>query len=221
VSTSDDKKMLVWEWGFNAPIKYISDPNMHAIPAVTMHPSGRFLAAQSMDNQIKVFDAGEKVRQVKRRSFKGHHVAGFACQIAFSPNGRYVYVYVCMYVCVCVSWYITYVCVYVYMYVCIYAYSCMYVYVFIYVCVYVCMYVCLQLYICVCIYICIYVCISVCLYICMSVCMFMCMYVIASGVYDFPHCRRRCQLLAGRLLIEYVSHTETNADCRMNEMKWN
>ena len=26
VSTSDDKKILIWEWGIPAPIKYISEP---------------------------------------------------------------------------------------------------------------------------------------------------------------------------------------------------
>ena len=40
VSTSDDKKMLVWEWNTNVPIKWISEPTMHSMPAVTIHPSG-------------------------------------------------------------------------------------------------------------------------------------------------------------------------------------
>ena len=43
VTLSDDKKVLVWEWDIGIPIKYISDPTMHAMLAVTMHPSEKFL----------------------------------------------------------------------------------------------------------------------------------------------------------------------------------
>ena len=38
VTSSDDKKVLVWEWDIGVPIKYISDPTMHSMPLITMHP---------------------------------------------------------------------------------------------------------------------------------------------------------------------------------------
>jgi pre-mRNA-processing factor 17 len=90
VSTSDDKKLLVWEFDIPVPIKYIADPGMHCIPAVTTHPSGEFFAGQSMDNKIVVYSCGEKVRQMHKKTFTGHNNAGYACQIGFSPNGKFL-----------------------------------------------------------------------------------------------------------------------------------
>ena len=89
VSTSDDKKVLVWELNINVPIKYIQEPDMSTMPAVTLHPSGKYLLAQSMDKQIVTFETGERTRKISK-SFKGHASAGFACEIACSPNGELV-----------------------------------------------------------------------------------------------------------------------------------
>ncbi|DBA05422.1 TPA: hypothetical protein N0F65_007584 [Lagenidium giganteum] len=90
VSTSDDKKILIWEWGIPVPIKYISEPSMHSMPAVTLHPSGGFFAGQSLNNQIDVYTARDKFKLCRKKVFKGHANAGYACQIGFSPNGQYV-----------------------------------------------------------------------------------------------------------------------------------
>lgn len=90
VSTSDDKKILVWEWGIPVPIKYISEPSMHSMPAVTLHPSGAFFAGQALNNQIDVYAARDKFKLQRKKVFKGHSSAGYACQIGFSPNGQYI-----------------------------------------------------------------------------------------------------------------------------------
>ncbi|CAI5730441.1 unnamed protein product [Hyaloperonospora brassicae] len=90
VSTSDDKKLLVWEWGIPVPIKYISEPGMHSMPAVTLHPSGGFFAGQSLNNQIDVYTARDKFKINRKKVFKGHQNAGYACQIGFAPNGQYI-----------------------------------------------------------------------------------------------------------------------------------
>eukprot|EP01039_Chlorochromonas_danica_P005347 gene5347-5883_t len=90
VSTSDDKKVLVWDFGIPVPIKYIAEPEMHSVPSVTLHPSGSYLAGQSMDNTIVVYTAGERVKQVKKKTFRGHNNSGYACQIGFSPNGKFL-----------------------------------------------------------------------------------------------------------------------------------
>lgn len=90
VSTSDDKKILIWEWGIPVPVKYISEPSMHSMPAVTLHPSGGFFAGQSLNNQIDVYTARDKFKLQRKKVFKGHSNAGYACQIGFSPNGQYV-----------------------------------------------------------------------------------------------------------------------------------
>uniref|UniRef100_A0A6U5HYM6 Pre-mRNA-processing factor 17 n=1 Tax=Corethron hystrix TaxID=216773 RepID=A0A6U5HYM6_9STRA len=90
VTTSDDKKVLVWEWDVGAPIKYISEPGMHAVPSVTLHPNGKFWLGTSLDNAIVVYAAEDRYNIQRKKRFRGHQVAGFACQVAVSPNGRLV-----------------------------------------------------------------------------------------------------------------------------------
>jgi pre-mRNA-processing factor 17 len=90
VSTSDDKKILVWEWGIPVPMKYISDPTMHAIPTTGLHPWEQHFAAQSMENEIHVYGARDRFRRIRKKVFKGHTNAGFACQMTFSPNGKFM-----------------------------------------------------------------------------------------------------------------------------------
>ncbi|KAG7266398.1 hypothetical protein CRUP_004910 [Coryphaenoides rupestris] len=114
VSTSDDKSLRVWEWDIPVDFKYIAEPSMHSMPAVTLSPngkrcrqigeqiggrrsgtpvreiSGKWLACQSMDNQILIFGAQNRFRLNKKKIFKGHMVAGYACQVDFSPDMSYV-----------------------------------------------------------------------------------------------------------------------------------
>ena len=90
VTSSDDKKVLVWEWDIGVPIKYISDPTMHSMPVITMHPSERFMLCQSLDNRIVVYQAGERYSLQRKKKFEGHNVAGYACDIACSPDGRFI-----------------------------------------------------------------------------------------------------------------------------------
>lgn len=90
VTSSDDKKVLVWEWDIGVPIKYISDPTMHSLPVITMHPSEKFLLGQSLDNKIVVYQAGDRYAPQRKKKFEGHNVAGYACDIAVSPDGRFV-----------------------------------------------------------------------------------------------------------------------------------
>ncbi|KAL7674673.1 hypothetical protein ACOME3_000949 [Neoechinorhynchus agilis] len=54
ISTSDDKSIRVWEWDIPVDFKYIADPSLHSMPAVAQSRNGRYLAFQSMDNQIKI-----------------------------------------------------------------------------------------------------------------------------------------------------------------------
>lgn len=46
ITTSDDRKIFIWNYGIPVVDRYISDPNMHAVPAVTLDPSGNFFAGQ-------------------------------------------------------------------------------------------------------------------------------------------------------------------------------
>ncbi|GAA0158746.1 RNA splicing factor [Lithospermum erythrorhizon] len=90
VTSSDDKSLRVWEFGIPVVIKYISEPHMHSMPAISMHPNGNWLAAQSLDNQILIYGTRDRFQLNKKKRFAGHIVAGYACQVNFSPDGRFV-----------------------------------------------------------------------------------------------------------------------------------
>lgn len=43
VTTSDDKSIRAWDFDVPVNIKSIAEPDMHSIPAITLHPNGTFL----------------------------------------------------------------------------------------------------------------------------------------------------------------------------------
>ncbi|XP_063403080.1 pre-mRNA-processing factor 17-like isoform X1 [Mytilus trossulus] len=90
VSTSDDKSMRIWEWGIPVDFKYIADPSMHSMPAIKLSPNGKWLACQSMDNKICIFNVLNRFKYMRKKLFTGHMVAGYACQPDFSPDMSYV-----------------------------------------------------------------------------------------------------------------------------------
>ncbi|KAF8139979.1 WD40-repeat-containing domain protein [Boletus edulis] len=89
VTTSDDKTIRAWDYDIPVVIKYIAEPHMHSMPAVTIHPSKKYFAAQSLDNQILVYST-DNFRQNRKKRFAGHSVAGYACQVGFSPDGKWI-----------------------------------------------------------------------------------------------------------------------------------
>ncbi|KAL8519041.1 hypothetical protein ACS0TY_010113 [Phlomoides rotata] len=90
VTSSDDKSLRVWEYGIPVVIKYISEPHMHSMPSISLHPNSNWLACQSLDNQILIYSTRERFQLNKKKRFAGHIVAGYACQVNFSPDGRFV-----------------------------------------------------------------------------------------------------------------------------------
>lgn len=90
MTTSDDKSVRVWEWQINVPIKFIADPLQHSMPTVALHPKGKYVAAQSMDNRVLVFGATDRFRQNRKKQFTGHHNAGYPVGLDFSPDGKYL-----------------------------------------------------------------------------------------------------------------------------------
>ncbi|RIA96206.1 WD40-repeat-containing domain protein [Glomus cerebriforme] len=90
VTTSDDKTLRAWEFDIPVVIKYIAEPHMHSMPAVTLHPNKKWLACQSLDNQIVIYGAKDRFRIHRKKRFTGHLVAGYACQVNFSPDGRFI-----------------------------------------------------------------------------------------------------------------------------------
>lgn len=90
ISTSDDKSLRAWEYGIPVPIKYIAEPSMFALTRSALHPSGKYVAFQSADNQIVVYAAGDKFRQNRKKGFRGHNTSGYAIDVAISPDGGIV-----------------------------------------------------------------------------------------------------------------------------------
>nr|VDD55786.1 unnamed protein product [Brassica oleracea] len=84
----DDKSLRVWEFGIPVVIKYISEPHMHSMPAVSVHPSGNWLAAQSLNTQILIYGTRERFQLNKKKRFAGHIVAGFGTGRAVTSSGH-------------------------------------------------------------------------------------------------------------------------------------
>jgi len=90
ISTSDDKKIFVWDCGIPNAIKHVADPLMHAISAATLHPDNNHYLGQSLDNKIVTYEIRPHFKRNKKRTFEGHVNAGNTCGIDCSCDGRFV-----------------------------------------------------------------------------------------------------------------------------------
>ena len=90
VSTSDDKKIFIWDVGIPNAIKHISDPQMYSISAGVLHPGNNHYLGQSLDNKIVTYEIRPHFKRNKKRTFEGHVNAGNTCGIDCSPDGRFV-----------------------------------------------------------------------------------------------------------------------------------
>ena len=54
VTTSDDKTIRAWDFDVPVVIKYIAEPHMHSMPAVTLHPSSMSVLDNSLDSSNAV-----------------------------------------------------------------------------------------------------------------------------------------------------------------------
>lgn len=90
MTTSDDKSLRAWDYNIPVPIKYIAEPYMYPMVRASPHPSGKYVAYQSSDNQIVVYGATDKFRQNRKKAFRGHNNAGYAIDVACSPDGQFV-----------------------------------------------------------------------------------------------------------------------------------
>lgn len=90
MTTSDDKSLRAWDYEINVPIKFIAEPYMYSLTNASLHPSGKYVAYQSADNNIFVYGATDKFRQNRKKVFKGHNNAGYSIDVACSPDGQFV-----------------------------------------------------------------------------------------------------------------------------------
>ena len=90
ITTSDDKSLRAWEYNIPVPIKFIAEPYMFSMVRACLHPSGKYVALQSADNQIVVYAATDKFRQNRKKAFRGHHTAGHAIDVSISPDGHFI-----------------------------------------------------------------------------------------------------------------------------------
>jgi WD40 repeat protein len=58
-------------------------------PLTFLHHLEKYFAAQSLDNQILIYST-DNFRQNRKKRFAGHSVAGYACQVGFSPDGKWI-----------------------------------------------------------------------------------------------------------------------------------
>lgn len=90
ITTSDDKSLRAWEYGIPVPIKFVAEPYMFAMSNAAPHPSGKYVAFQSGDNQIVVYAASDRFRQNRKKSYRGHNNAGYAIDLSVSPDGQFL-----------------------------------------------------------------------------------------------------------------------------------
>ncbi|CAI2294881.1 unnamed protein product [Caenorhabditis sp. 36 PRJEB53466] len=90
-STSDDKSVRIWEWEIPVDTKLIQNVGLHAIPTMTKSPNDKWVVGQCMDNRIVLFQlVDDKLRFSKKKAFRGHNAAGYACNIDFSPDQSFI-----------------------------------------------------------------------------------------------------------------------------------
>lgn len=90
ITTSDDRSLRAWDYNIPVPIKYIAEPDMYPMTNAAAHPSGKYVAYQSSDNQILVYGANDKFRQNRKKSFRGHNNAGLSIDLDCSPDGQFL-----------------------------------------------------------------------------------------------------------------------------------
>jgi len=90
ITTSDDKSLRVWDISIPVVTKWITDPNMHAMPTAALHPKRSIIAVQSLDNTVQIFDTENKYKRRKKKVFSGHLCSGYSCQVGFSNDGKFL-----------------------------------------------------------------------------------------------------------------------------------
>lgn len=89
-STSDDKTIRVWDYGTPVTVKHCAEADMHSMPCAAVHPGGEQMVFQSLDNRVVTYACAADSFKQRGRKFGGHSTAGWACNVGFSPDGRFL-----------------------------------------------------------------------------------------------------------------------------------
>jgi len=90
LTTSDDKKIFLWEFGIPVVVKHIAEPVMHSVPTMVVDPQGKYVIGQSLDNKIITYEACGRFKFMGKKQFKGHLNSGYAITPGWSNDGRWV-----------------------------------------------------------------------------------------------------------------------------------
>jgi pre-mRNA-processing factor 17 len=90
LTSADDKKIFLWEYGIPVVVKHIAEPTMHSVPQIVLSPDKKLLIGQSMDNKIITYEAFGRFKFLSKRQYKGHINAGYAITPGWSSDGKYV-----------------------------------------------------------------------------------------------------------------------------------
>eukprot|EP00931_Biecheleriopsis_adriatica_P085799 TRINITY_DN60599_c0_g1_i1.p1 TRINITY_DN60599_c0_g1~~TRINITY_DN60599_c0_g1_i1.p1 ORF type:complete len:577 (+),score=127.34 TRINITY_DN60599_c0_g1_i1:102-1832(+) len=90
LTSADDKKIYLWEFGIPVVVKHIAEPTMHSIPQIVKSPDEKYVIGQSMDNKIIAYEAFGRFKYQARKQFKGHINAGYAITPGWSADGKWV-----------------------------------------------------------------------------------------------------------------------------------
>ncbi|OMO66713.1 hypothetical protein CCACVL1_21018 [Corchorus capsularis] len=92
-----DKKIVQWDIN-TGQITQEYDQHLGAVNTITFVDNNRRFVSSSDDKSLRVWEFGipvvintrERFQLNKKKRFAGHIVAGYACQVNFSPDGRFV-----------------------------------------------------------------------------------------------------------------------------------
>ncbi|KAJ6313130.1 hypothetical protein OIU77_014606 [Salix suchowensis] len=92
-----DKKIVQWDMN-TGQITQEYDQHLGAVNTITFVDNNRRFVTSSDDKSFRVWEFGipvvintrERFQLNKKKRFAGHIVAGYACQVNFSPDGRFV-----------------------------------------------------------------------------------------------------------------------------------
>eukprot|EP01080_Neovahlkampfia_damariscottae_P001804 gene1804-946_t len=90
ISSSNDKTIRIWEVQVPMVVRKIRNYHMDQIKSVAVHPGGEYFIAQSLDNQIYVFDTTEKYKLHSKKNLTGHITPTTGSKVNFSNDGRFV-----------------------------------------------------------------------------------------------------------------------------------